>query len=142
MRRARSSAPSASAATSRRTTRLARFTVSAAPVSFPTPATPDCADRLAPPPRVADRKAGARVLLDAVLRERIAQAVFRQCFHAGDRLAKVVGGQRHQHFVVEHPAIAALGKAGDRQARLAGLQRTAPRIGAGGFADDTPIEAL
>ena len=80
---------------------------------------------------ITHREAGADVLLDAVLREGIAQAVLGERLHAGDRLGEVVGRQGHQHFVVEHPAIAALGKARDRQARLAGFKRAAPGIGAG-----------
>ena len=67
--------------------------------------------------RVADRHARADVLLDAVLRERIAQPVFSERLHAGDCFVEIFGGEGHQHFVVEHAAIAALGKARDRQAR-------------------------
>src|SRR3954451_4884138 len=69
------------------------------------------------PAGIADRPAGAHVLLDAVLRERIAQSVFRQRFHAGDRLRQIVGRQYHLHLVVEHAAIALLGETRDRKAR-------------------------
>ncbi len=55
-------------------------------------------------------------------------------------LGRSAGRQRHQHLVVEHAAVAALGVAGDRQARLAGGQRAAPGIGAGGFTDHAPVE--
>src|SRR6266700_7023210 len=68
---------------------------------------------------VADRHPGADVLLDAILRERVAQPVLGQRLHAGDRLWQVIGRQGHQHLVVEHPAIATLGKARDREARIA-----------------------
>src|SRR5262249_1872463 len=67
---------------------------------------------------VADGHAGPHILLDAVLRERVAQPVLRQGSHAGDRLRQVIGRHRHQHLVIEHAAIAPLGKARDRQARL------------------------
>src|ERR1700730_15969445 len=94
------------------------------------------------PAGVADRHAAAHILLDAVLRERVAQPVLGQRLHPGDGLGEIVGWQCHQHLVVEHPAVAALGEAWDRQARRAGLERAAPGIRARRFADDTPVEAL
>jgi len=81
-------------------------------------------------------------LLNAVLGERIAKAVLRQRLHAGDRLGQQRRRQRHQHLVVEHAAVAPLGEAGNRQARLARFKRAAPGIGAGGFAHHAPVKAL
>src|SRR5437763_8941923 len=50
---------------------------------------------------IADRHAGAHVLLDAVLREGVAQPVLRQGFHPRNGLRQVVRRQRHQHLLVE-----------------------------------------
>ena len=50
--------------------------------------------------------------------------------------------QRHQQFLIRHAAIAPLGKARQRQARLAGFQRPSPGIRAGGLADNAPFELL
>src|SRR5271154_4845063 len=49
---------------------------------------------------------------------------------------------RPSTFVVEHPAVAPLGKARDRQARLTGFERAAPGTGASRLADYTPVETL
>src|SRR6185312_4684019 len=62
---------------------------------------------------VADRHAGAHVLLNAVLRERIAEAVLGERAHAFERLQQLVGRKRHQHLVVVDAAVAPLGKAGN-----------------------------
>src|ERR1700746_1827774 len=60
--------------------------------------------------------AGADVVLDAIWRDRIAQAVFGKLFHAGDGLGKIGRRQRHQHLLIRHATIATLGKARQRQA--------------------------
>src|SRR6476646_5693122 len=57
------------------------------------------------------RHAFADILLDAILREGVAEAVLGQRRHAIDGLVYVLGRQRHQHLGVEHAAIAALGDA-------------------------------
>src|SRR5262249_16448342 len=66
------------------------------------------------PGGIAHGHAGSDVLLDAVLREGVTQAVLGERLHTGDRFGDIVGRQRHQHFVVEHAAIAALREARDR----------------------------
>src|SRR5262245_66242628 len=58
------------------------------------------------PFRIAPRHARTHVLLDTVLWEGIAKAVFRQRLHAGDGFCQVVGWQGHEHFVVEHADVA------------------------------------
>ncbi len=92
--------------------------------------------------RVGNAHAGAHVALDAIGRDRIAQAVLRQRLHAGDRLGQMRRRQRHQHLLVRHAAIAPLRKARQRQAGLAGLERPSPGIGARGLADHAPFEFL
>src|ERR1700746_3771201 len=84
--------------------------------------------------------ASADVVLDTIGRDRIAQAVLGQLFHAGNGLGKKRRRQRHQHFLVRHAAIATLGKARQRQARLAGLECPSPRIRTGRLADYAPFE--
>src|SRR5262245_4758009 len=94
------------------------------------------------PLRIAPRHAVANVVLDAVLREGVAEAVLGECRHAGNSLLQVLGGSGHQHLVVVDAAVAALGEAGDGERRLAQLERAAPAVGAGALADDAPLEIL
>src|SRR5439155_1683706 len=60
----------------------------------------------------------------------------------GDRLGDIVRRQGHQHFVIEHAAVTAFGKARYRQARLTRLERPPPGIGACRLADNAPVEAF
>ena len=92
--------------------------------------------------RVRHTHARAHVGLDSIGRDRITQAVFCQLLHARYRLGQVRRRQRHQHFLVRHAAVAALGEARQRERGLAGLQRPPPRIRARGLADHAPFELL
>src|SRR5262249_19955102 len=84
---------------------------------------------------VRDGEAGARVRLDAVRRNRIAQTILVERGGALDDLWQKARRNGHEQLVVGHAAVATLGIARDRQRRLAGLQRFPPRIRARGLTD-------
>src|SRR5262245_60157419 len=63
---------------------------------------------------IAFGHAVTHVLLDSVLRERIAKTVLRQRRHSLYRLSHILRRQGHQHLIVEYAAVAPLGEAGDR----------------------------
>src|SRR3990172_536207 len=91
---------------------------------------------------IAYSQAGTGVGLDAILRNRIAQAVARKPLPPPDHLGQESRRDRHQQLVVEHAAVTAFRVAGDRQARFAGRKRPAPGIAAPRFGPPPPSEPL
>src|SRR5262249_27857357 len=85
--------------------------------------------------RVRDGEAGGGVGLDAVRRDRVAQTILVERREPLDDLRQKARRNGHEQLVVGHPAVATLGVARNRQRRLAGLQRFAPRIRARGLTD-------